>query len=248
MSLRTTIAVIASLVTGVLINEVSEVAPWLARRVVTRAARLWAGPDAGLARDYQEEWTRVVEDAPGKLIKLFHALCFYVGAWGHRIRAAAPRLADAASRFSPRWPGLRTVVSTAAGAVSLGLVSFAGAAYLFLVMANALFEPGMFWIVSGAALISLLVAGAACLPGYGQARRVPRLRSVFAVVAGAAAAFFGDLLVLLIMVNGDVVRPVFALAGLPWFVTGTLAARNGLAPRYAAPIGLPPRRLRQRRR
>jgi hypothetical protein len=71
---------------------------------------------------------------------------------------------------------------------------------------------------------------------------------VFAVVVGAAAAFFGDLLVLLILVNGDVVRPVFALAGLPWFVTGILAARNGLAPQRAAQIGFPPRRLPLSRR
>jgi hypothetical protein len=127
-------------------------------------------------------------------------------------------------------------------------VSFAGAVYLFLVMANALFVPGMFWFVSGAALASLLLAGLACSPGYAQARRVPRLRSVFAVVAGAAAAFFGDLLVLLIVVNGDVVRPVFALAALPWFVTGTLAARNGLAPPRSARDGLPPRRLPASRR
>jgi hypothetical protein len=74
------IGVIASVITGALVNELGEISPSLARKVVVRAARLWAEGNAEMAAIYEEEWTRIVDDAPGKLTKLGHSLRFYFGA------------------------------------------------------------------------------------------------------------------------------------------------------------------------
>jgi hypothetical protein len=62
------------------VNEVCDVAPWLAQKLVRRAARLWAFDDAAQALELGEEWAAIVNDAPGKLTKLGHALRFAGGA------------------------------------------------------------------------------------------------------------------------------------------------------------------------
>lgn len=63
---------------GLAVNEMFEVSPWLARRAVRLAARLWSA-DPEVAAGYAEEWTAVVTERPGKLFKLITALWFVAG-------------------------------------------------------------------------------------------------------------------------------------------------------------------------
>lgn len=51
--------------------EFNELAPWLARKVVTFGA--WLVVDSNLRERYQEEWWEGVEAWPGKLVKLIRA-------------------------------------------------------------------------------------------------------------------------------------------------------------------------------
>lgn len=52
--------------------EFSELAPWLARKVVVLGARCIA--DRSLRERYEEEWWEGVEAWPGKLVKLARAV------------------------------------------------------------------------------------------------------------------------------------------------------------------------------
>jgi hypothetical protein len=72
------IGVIVPLVISAAANELSDVSPWLARKIIRQAARTWALGDLGLAQAYEEEWSAVVDDCPGKLYKLGLALRFAV--------------------------------------------------------------------------------------------------------------------------------------------------------------------------
>jgi hypothetical protein len=74
------LGVVVSIVTGALVNEASEVSPWLAQRIVRRAAPLWALRGLRRAEMLAEEWAEIIETAPGKLTKLGHALVFLAGA------------------------------------------------------------------------------------------------------------------------------------------------------------------------
>jgi len=52
-----------SVLLGLIVNEFSDLSPWLARRVIPVAAHLWAQtPEEGVA--YSEEWAAVVEERP----------------------------------------------------------------------------------------------------------------------------------------------------------------------------------------
>lgn len=55
-----------------LLNEFTEVSPWLARKMVRAAARLLTDPPA--VERFAEEWESELETIPGKLIKLGYAL------------------------------------------------------------------------------------------------------------------------------------------------------------------------------
>ncbi|SNY44823.1 hypothetical protein SAMN05421748_107131 [Paractinoplanes atraurantiacus] len=79
------------MVTGAVVNECGELAPHL--------ARWWSGSDEELRLAYEQEWLQVVEDAPGKLTKLFHALLFFGGA----LRVAARRRSALRSGW---WSGV----------------------------------------------------------------------------------------------------------------------------------------------
>lgn len=78
--------VILSITLGVLVNEVTDISPWLAKRLVQWSAYRWAS-DPAIAAVYAEEWSSILEDRPGKLLKLLTAIQFTVGAIGR----AAPR-------------------------------------------------------------------------------------------------------------------------------------------------------------
>jgi hypothetical protein len=65
-----------SFVTGAVVNEFSDLAPWLAVRVARLAARLrsWSCDDPEWAAEYREAWPNEIQDRPGKLFKLAAAL------------------------------------------------------------------------------------------------------------------------------------------------------------------------------
>ncbi|MFD6697460.1 hypothetical protein ACGFI5_00270 [Micromonospora tulbaghiae] len=92
-----------SVVFGLAVNELCELSPWLARRLLPFAARMWTR-DAESRAAYAEEWQAIIEDRPGKLFKLATAFTFLVGgAW-----RSAPRLA---SRWSAQHPVRRLISS-----------------------------------------------------------------------------------------------------------------------------------------
>jgi hypothetical protein len=53
------------------IGEFTEVSPWLARRILRFAARRLGNPEA--AERYEAEWTALLDERPGKLLKVFFA-------------------------------------------------------------------------------------------------------------------------------------------------------------------------------
>ncbi|MDX3588939.1 hypothetical protein [Streptomyces europaeiscabiei] len=73
-----TLLYLTSLAVGLLLNEAVDISPWLARKVIRWAAHRLPSPD--LARDYEEEWTALLSERPGKLLKLAYALSFVVPA------------------------------------------------------------------------------------------------------------------------------------------------------------------------
>jgi len=82
-------ATVSAVLLGLLVNEFTELCPWMARGLVRWAARLWTS-DSQLALCYAEEWVAVIEACPGKLLKLFTALRFALGAvWNWQRRAVA---------------------------------------------------------------------------------------------------------------------------------------------------------------
>jgi hypothetical protein len=66
-------------IVSIAVNELTAVSPWLASRVVSGAARLWSGRDTSHSAVLQEEWTALLDDCPGKFLKLAYALWFLAG-------------------------------------------------------------------------------------------------------------------------------------------------------------------------
>ncbi|WP_371408906.1 hypothetical protein OG423_32170 [Micromonospora zamorensis] len=91
--------IVASFVFGLLVNEMTDVSPWAARRLVRWAAYRWT-TDPDMAEVYAEEWTAIIDERPGKLFKLATALQFTGGAVGRTVprRAAVIRTRLVASR------------------------------------------------------------------------------------------------------------------------------------------------------
>ncbi|MER8066953.1 MULTISPECIES: hypothetical protein [Streptomyces] len=58
-------------VLGLAVGEFTEVSPWLARRILRLAARRLGNPEA--AERYEAEWVALLDERPGKLLKLFFA-------------------------------------------------------------------------------------------------------------------------------------------------------------------------------
>ncbi|MEV5767950.1 hypothetical protein AB0L34_25715 [Micromonospora sp. NPDC052213] len=78
--------IILGIVFGLLVNEVTDISPWLARKLTRWSAYRWT-TDPDTAAGYAEEWAAVIDDRPGKLLKLLTALRFTIGAASR----AAPR-------------------------------------------------------------------------------------------------------------------------------------------------------------
>ncbi|GAA1773065.1 hypothetical protein [Nonomuraea bangladeshensis] len=83
--------VIAAIVVPLIVNEVSELAPFLARKLLVWAAKKHARTKDELER-YEEEWLADLECVPGKLTKLGHAIgvvlltvfpAWYLRQWTH---------------------------------------------------------------------------------------------------------------------------------------------------------------------
>ncbi|GLY24751.1 hypothetical protein [Micromonospora sp. NBRC 101691] len=80
--------IILGILFGLLVNEITDVSPWLAKKLVRWSAYRWTS-DPGLAEAYADEWAAIIEDRPGKLFKLLTALRFALAAAG---RSAARSL------------------------------------------------------------------------------------------------------------------------------------------------------------
>ncbi|MEW2181074.1 hypothetical protein AB0890_32705 [Streptomyces sp. NPDC005406] len=62
---------VIALITAMILTECTEISPWLARRILRTAARRIGNQEA--AERYEEEWLSLLEERPGKILKLFSA-------------------------------------------------------------------------------------------------------------------------------------------------------------------------------
>jgi hypothetical protein len=69
--------ILLSLLLGAVIAELRDCAPWLAEHLLRRAVRRLPEPDR---ERYGEEWAAVLNDVPGKLMKLAKAMGFLIHA------------------------------------------------------------------------------------------------------------------------------------------------------------------------
>ncbi|MFJ2081238.1 hypothetical protein ACIOBK_01700 [Micromonospora chokoriensis] len=93
--------IILGILFGLLVNEVTDISPWAARKLAQWSAYRWT-TDPEMAAGYAEEWTAVIDDRPGKLLKLLTALRFTLGAAG-RAAPRAGRRALRSIRFAYRY-------------------------------------------------------------------------------------------------------------------------------------------------
>ncbi|MDH6629056.1 hypothetical protein M2271_006891 [Streptomyces sp. LBL] len=99
---------------SMVIGECTEVSPWLARRVLRLAARLLGNPEA--TERYEAEWVALLDERPGKLLKLFFAIWIALrGTWTlrsiHRPAVSGPESrsdrAAASDSEEPQQPPAR---------------------------------------------------------------------------------------------------------------------------------------------
>jgi lipopolysaccharide/colanic/teichoic acid biosynthesis glycosyltransferase len=69
-----------AIISGLLVNEATDICPWVAVRLVRGAARLRYPDDPERAAIRAMEHARVIDDRPGKLLKLFTAVGFALAA------------------------------------------------------------------------------------------------------------------------------------------------------------------------
>ncbi|WP_435209412.1 hypothetical protein [Micromonospora sp. bgisy143] len=84
------------------VTEFTEVSPWLASRIVLKAAKAWTN-DLELQAVYAEEWLAIIEERPGKLFKLFTALSFYGSAITSRAARGVGRFVAMRGVPAGRW-------------------------------------------------------------------------------------------------------------------------------------------------
>ncbi|MEV6674958.1 hypothetical protein, partial [Streptomyces sp. NPDC051162] len=63
--------ILIPLALGLILSEFTEVAPWLARRILRLAAHRLDDPE--YSERYEAEWVALLDERPGKLLKLFFA-------------------------------------------------------------------------------------------------------------------------------------------------------------------------------
>jgi hypothetical protein len=97
--------ILISVVIGLLVNECCDVCPWCACKLVRWSAyRRYVDPSR--ACEKAEELAALIEDRPGKLLKLFTALGFTGGAilvwsWHAIARPESPSLPDPSRALPP---------------------------------------------------------------------------------------------------------------------------------------------------
>ncbi|MET7881288.1 hypothetical protein ABZS52_30680 [Micromonospora profundi] len=95
---------------------------WVARRLIHWAAYHWTA-DPDVAAGYAEEWTAIVDERPGKLLKLLTAVQFTLGAAGKAVPRMFAAARDAAVRklatqTTPNLTRAIRLLATITGAVS----------------------------------------------------------------------------------------------------------------------------------
>ncbi|MCX5066659.1 hypothetical protein OOJ91_12295 [Micromonospora lupini] len=123
----------ASFVFGLLVNEMTDLSPWAARRLVRWAAYRWT-TDPDIAAGYAEEWTAIVEERPGKLLKLLTAAQFSLGAAGRALPRVWAAVGDSATRVVadgldiPMRPARELLPVFAVGLLTTGITGFVSGA------------------------------------------------------------------------------------------------------------------------
>ncbi|MFJ2004793.1 hypothetical protein [Streptomyces chartreusis] len=142
---------VTAVVLGLVVNELCDISPWLARKVIVLAAR--CVPNCEVRERLEEEWTAGLHDRPGKILKLVAALTILAsalttvrGMYGAR-RPRLHRARRFLGKYFDREGRLVLVMSTVAAATQAYLEpfgeSFWGAAATY----------GIVWVgVSGADL------------------------------------------------------------------------------------------------
>lgn len=170
-------AVLFAVLVGLAVNETSDMCSWMAAQLARWAARTWCD-DEDLGMEYAEEWAAVVEERPGKLLKLFTAIGFALAAVVATERRAVGRRGQPAillrlfvgavavcaigsvgvvvvASGQPAWPG----ASSAVGMVSLTLlVAVAASTYLRAGQAPAEYRVNL--------VIFAVLIGVMTSPGY----------------------------------------------------------------------------------
>ncbi len=151
--------VVITTVAGLAATEAFDVAPWVARRIVPVAARLWTS-DRDQAAIYAEEWCDILDERPGKLFKLLTSLGFLAGAVGRcQLRMVAKAWGRLTRRTARRVPWSVLNVSArrrraAAGLAVVGMfvvffgIGMASVPVVALGIATGAFVPG-FMVISG---------------------------------------------------------------------------------------------------
>ena len=137
---------LAGIAVGLLVNEVGEVSPWLARKITAWAAKVrYPGRE--------QELLDTIEDVPGKLFKL-------ITACGYGVRAVS-RLITKRARGIPAGFGRRSGVALTAGLAFTAMLLVTG------VFVKGVPNGGMLSLGAGVAVAALLelVGGRRCRSG-----------------------------------------------------------------------------------
>lgn len=84
------VEIVLAVVLGLIVNEATDISPWLGRTLVTWSARIRYG-ETTRAEIRAEELTAVINDRPGKLFKLTTGLAFFSAALAVRARRLVSR-------------------------------------------------------------------------------------------------------------------------------------------------------------
>ncbi|MEU8333405.1 hypothetical protein [Micromonospora sp. NPDC048839] len=104
--------IILGIVLGLVVNEATDISPWAARKLAQWSAYRWTS-DPEMAAGYAEEWGALIDDRPGKLLKLLTALRFALGAAGRAAPRAGVRIVRAALAYQRYFDYVRSFRRTA---------------------------------------------------------------------------------------------------------------------------------------
>ncbi|MFF4810560.1 hypothetical protein ACFY03_20335 [Micromonospora chersina] len=138
------------------LSELTEVSPWAARKLVRWAAYRWT-TDPELAAAYAEEWAAIIDERPGKLLKLLTATGFTLGATG---RAAPRMLLDARRRINSsinliRDPRVGDALSVLFRGIAIGLAALGAALKAFDTVLTATMGTVTTFLAAGVMLMAL---------------------------------------------------------------------------------------------